>query len=248
MTKKLFLRGLVALSIAALAPSSASADHSWNGYHWANATPFALGLDNNLTTTNWRTLAAQTSTDWSQSLVLDAPLSQPKTDNKRCKASSGQVEVCNGRYGNNGWLGLAQVWTSGGHIVQATTKVNDTYLDGSRYDNADRQHVLCQEIGHDFGLDHQSESGADLNTCMDYANDLNNPSPNAHDYEQLELVYAHQAPTSSSAAAASTSGPKGQLKRVEDDLYVENLGKGKKRFVHVFWENRHVPHGPPAVE
>ena len=33
------------------------------------------------------------------------------------------------------------------------------------------------------------ESGADLNTCMDYSNALDNPSPNAHDYEQLETIY-----------------------------------------------------------
>ena len=33
------------------------------------------------------------------------------------------------------------------------------------------QHVICQEIGHTFGLDHQSETGASLNTCMDYYHD-----------------------------------------------------------------------------
>lgn len=54
-----------------------------------------------------------------------------------------------------------------------------------------RQHVMCQEIGHDFGLDHQDESGADLDTCMDYSSALDNAHPNAHDYEQLETIYAH---------------------------------------------------------
>ena len=246
------LLSVAALSAALLATSAApaAADHSWGGYHWARTgNPFVLGLDNNLTTANWRAIGASVSSDWSQSSVLDAPLSAPKTDNKRCKASSGRVEVCNGKYGYNGWLGVAQVWLSGGHIAQATTKVNDSYLNGSGYDNADRQHVLCQEVGHDFGLDHQDESGADLNTCMDYANDLNNPRPNAHDYEQLELIYNSHADASSSiAAATSTSGAKGRLKRVEDDLFVEDLGKGKKRVVFVFWKDRQLPHGPPAVD
>lgn len=47
--------------------------------------------------------------------------------------------------------------------------------------------MMCQEIGHDFGLDHQDESGADLNTCMDYSDALDNPSPNNHDYQQLQV-------------------------------------------------------------
>jgi len=29
------------------------------------------------------------------------------------------------------------------------------------------QHVICQEIGHTFGLDHQDESGISLNSCID---------------------------------------------------------------------------------
>jgi len=155
----------------------------------------------------------------------------------------------NGRYGNNGWLGVAQVWLAGGHISQATTKVNDTYLASSGYNDAARRHVLCQEIGHDFGLDHQDESGADLNTCMDYADALDNPSPNAHDYEQLEAIYNSHADTSNTAAAiSSASGSKGRPKRVRDDLFVEDLGGGKKRVVFVFWSNRQIPHGPPAGE
>jgi hypothetical protein len=55
--------------------------------------------------------------------------------------------------------------------------MNDSYFASGSYNETARQHVMCQEIGHTFGLDHQDESGADLNTCMDYANSLNNPSP-----------------------------------------------------------------------
>ena len=46
--------------------------------------------------------------------------------------------------------------------------MNDSYLN-SGYTTTNKQHVICQEIGHAFGLDHQDESGADLNTCMDYS-------------------------------------------------------------------------------
>lgn len=247
--RKLGLGVLIACALAVTA-APASASHSWGSYHWARtANPFVLGLDNNLTTASWRDLGKFVSADWSASTVLEAPLSAPKTDNKRCKASSGRVEVCNGRYGNNGWLGLAQIWISGGHISQATTKVNDTYLASPSYTDTGRRHVLCQEVGHDFGLDHQDESGADLNTCMDYADALDNPSPNQHDYDQLYTIYnGHGDASTTAAAVSSASGAKGRLKRVRDDLFVEDLGRGQKRVVFVFWSNREIPHGPPAVE
>jgi hypothetical protein len=57
--------------------------------------------------------------------------------------------------------------------------------------------VMCQEIGHDFGLDHQDENfnNANLGTCMDYTSDPDGPPsnehPNSHDYQQLASIYAH---------------------------------------------------------
>ena len=48
--------------------------------------------------------------------------------------TAGRMEVCNGSYGSTGWLGIAQIWlTSGSHITQATTKLNDTYFDTPAY-------------------------------------------------------------------------------------------------------------------
>ncbi len=236
-----------AVALLALSAAPAAADNSWGSYHWARtANPFSLQLDNNLTTAGWRSIGEASSGDWSESEIMDAVLGDPKSDNKRCKASSGRVEVCNGKYGFNGWLGLAQVWVSGSHIVQATAKMNDSYLSTSRYTDVNRQHVLCQEVGHTFGLGHQDESGADLNTCMDYADDLGNPTPNAHDYEQLGIIYnGHLDSNSTLAAGTTTSGRNGHLKRIKDDLYVEDLGNGRKRFVWVHWKDRDVPHGPP---
>ena len=45
--------------------------------------------------------------------------------------------------------------------------MNDYYLANAGV--VAKAQVLCQEVGHGFGLGHQSESGADLDTCMDYA-------------------------------------------------------------------------------
>ena len=78
---------------------------------------------------------------------------------KTCKATAGRIEVCNSTYGKNGWLGIAQIWLSGGHISQGTVKLNDTYFKTAQYNTtAWRNLVSCQEVGHTFGLDHQDEN------------------------------------------------------------------------------------------
>src|SRR5205823_6283738 len=110
-----------------------------------------------------------------------------------CRPTAGRVEVCNRSYGNNGWLGLAQIWISvGTHITQGAVKLNDTYSMNA----AEKQHVICQEVGHTFGLDHQSTDGNSLDTRMDYyhntsASDTKSTHPNAHDYDELGFIYAH---------------------------------------------------------
>jgi hypothetical protein len=246
----------VAAALSAIGASPASANHSWGTYHWGvTATPFTVGLDNNLTTTGWRALGASSSADWTRSTVLDAPLSGPKGDNKRCKASAGIGEVCNGKYGQNGWLGLAQIWLSGDHITQGTSKMNDTYLANTRYSDINRQHVLCQEVGHIFGLGHTSEDGSDQQTCMDYSSDLGNPSPNAHDDEQLNLIYNHTDPTTTLASSPST----GMAGRSDARPYrttradhrnhteiVEQFADGSTRITDVLWADGARPSVDPG--
>ena len=88
---------------------------------------------------------------------------------------------------------------SGGHINYAYAKMNDTYYSpGSSYDTtAWRALVMCQEIGHDFGLHHQDQNfnNANLGTCMDYTSDPgSNQHPNNHDYQMLADIYAHLDP------------------------------------------------------
>lgn len=182
--------------------SSAYANHSWGGYHWARTSnPFTLKLGDNLST-NWDPYLTTTSADWSISSVLDTSVVLGGTTARRCRATSGRVEVCNYRYGNNGWLGLAQIWISGSHITQGLTKVNDTYFSTVKYNTpAWKNLVMCQEVGHTLGLDHQDEifNNANLGTCMDYTDDpsgllknqFNNEHPNTHDYDELATIYGH---------------------------------------------------------
>jgi len=184
---------LALLSLAAF-PSSADANHSWGGYHWARTSnPFTIKLGDNVSGL-WDGMLVTASNDWTQSNVLNTTIVAGGTRPKSCRPSSGRVEVCNANYNNTGWLGLAQIWITGGtHITQGVVKNNDYYFGNSSYqynNTAEMQHVICQEIGHTFGLDHQDESGISLNTCMDYyhntsASDTQSTHPNAHDYQEL---------------------------------------------------------------
>lgn len=188
---------VLSLSIIGLSVSTAGASHSWNNYHWARtANPFTLKLGDNLTLA-WDPYLAEASSDWSQSSVLDTTI-VPGTGSKNCRPTPGRVEVCNKKYGNNGWLGIAQIWLSGDHITQSVVKVNDTYFNQAPYNSpAWKRTVVCQEVAHAFGLDHQDENqtNANLGSCMDYTNNpLGPPSnehPNPHDFDQLELIYSH---------------------------------------------------------
>jgi hypothetical protein len=196
---------LSAIGFAVFGATPALASHSWGNYHWARtANPFTLKLGDNVSGV-WDTYLNQVSADWSQSTVLDTTVVAGGTRPKPCKATSGRVEVCNARYGNNGWLGIAQIWVSGGHIVQGVAKVNDYYFGLSAYNSASaRRHVLCQEVGHTLGLDHQYAV-----SCMNDEGGLSDPAyvdPNQHDYDQLGTIYAHTDSTTTVSSAKARNG------------------------------------------
>jgi hypothetical protein len=222
---------------------TAAASHSWGSYHWARtANPFTVPLGDNVNNTaysNWNGALGAASVDWTASKVLDSPVVAGQAGNpKRCRATNGRIEVCNSTYGFNGWLGLAQIWTSGSHIVRAVAKMNDSYFNSSGYSYTAEQQVMCQEIGHGYGLDHQDESGDDLNTCMDYSNALDNARPNAHDYEQLELIYGHTDSTSTVSASTATTGRViHRSDRISSSYIVRDLGHGQLLHTFITWAN-----------
>jgi len=242
----------VAVLAALVVPSSAGATHSWGGYHWARtANPFALNLGSNLSSP-WGSYLTTTSSDWSQSTVLATAIVPGGTNPKPCKATRGRVQVCNSGYGNTGWLGVAQVWVSGSHITQGTVKVNDTYFNTATYNKPEWKNlVMCQEVGHTLGLDHQDEdfNNANLGTCMDYtSNPLDNQHPNQHDYDELATIYAHldTSTTLSSSVAPSargsfdTPGEWGRLVSGSSNprsvaAYQRDLGGDQKLFTFVIW-------------
>ena len=253
--------------------SAAIATHSWGGYHWARTTPqFTLKLGNNMTTADWKAHLAQTSSDWNSPLLIGPTVTTPLltsivagTAGKRCSMVAGTTQVCNGTYGSTGWLGLASINISGTHITQGTAKMNDTYFSTATYNNPnERLHVVCQEVAHTFGLDHQSTTGSSLNTCMDYfsntganATSTLSTKPNLHDFDELNLIYSHLDSSGTvlqlaAAVAAMSQGPSAANRDISDDPqswgqlvrqsangrsshYERENGDGSKNVTHVFW-------------
>ncbi|MEO6114370.1 MAG: hypothetical protein ABIP07_08005 [Sphingomicrobium sp.] len=263
--------GIALLSCAAVAVSPALASHSWGSYHWARTSDtFTLRVVDAVSG-QWDDYLDEAIVDWSKSSVLDLTRDGTGSNPKKCTAIPGKILACNALYGQRGWLGLASIWASGSHITQATTKVNDTYFNTSTYNTpAWRRMVMCQEIAHDFGLDHQDENfnNANLGSCMDYTSDPDGPPsnehPNAHDLAQLQTIYAHTTDTTNTySASVSTNfgirtfggppaSPPGLSEEAGDspaewgraigtdaqgrpNLYVQDLGGGRKKFTHVFW-------------
>ena len=255
-----FLMVVVFASLAmAAVPSAVWADHSWSTYHWdRTSNPLGLQLGDNLTS-DWDIFLGTTSDDWNLSDVLTTAIVAGRAKSKNCKATSGRVEVCNSTYGFNGWLGLAQIWISGGHITQGISKVNDSYFNSPPYNTeAWKNLVMCQEVGHTFGLAHQDDdfSNSPLGTCMDYSVEPElNQHPNAHDYEQLEIIYGHLDQQSESKPPRGRGknrmppamgeidfdGPAqwGKLVRRSNkghtEVYRLDFGHGHKVFTFVIW-------------
>jgi len=261
--RRLLAIGLVTALVAAF-PAAVSASHSWGNYHWARtANPFTLKVVDSVTPA-WDSYLDTTIVDWSKSTVLDlSEQAGTAAKGKTCKAISGRVNVCNNTYGNNGWLGVASIWASGNHITQGTVKVNDTYFNTATYNTqAWRNVVMCQEVGHTLGLDHQDENfnNANLGTCMDYtSNPGTNQHPNQGDYDQLRCIYDPTAfgqtltspnhscvgtghlDSSTTVAASLPSGAAapGWGAVVRDNghaaLFVRDLGNGVLLFSFVIW-------------
>ena len=277
---KIMLRAAL-LSCAALAVGPALASHSWGNYHWnRSGSEVTVHVGDNVTSAwdSYLQVAVNGGggkPGWNDSSVIQSPLVGGNVSNVRtCKPVAGTIQVCNTRYGNNGWLGIAQIWLSGGHISQGVAKMNDTYFNTATYNTpAWRRLVMCQEIAHDYGLGHVNESFGPPNTgsCMDYTNDPDgggaygpsNEYPNAHDFEQLETIYAHADATNfavrtvgqpasrpvSEEAGGDSPSEWGRAIHYDGqgrpDVFEQEVGPGRKKITHVFWA---MGEGPPGQQ
>lgn len=289
---------LAAVLVSMVVPFSASAggpnplSHGWASYHWPRSCATCAAVikvyDSTTTTnTSWpthlnRAIFGDASNPnsvnrrgWNDSAVLDLSIVAGGTSastRSSCPAVTGAVRVCNYTYGSNGWLGLASINVVSGssvHIAWGTAKMNDSYFN-SGYPNTEKRHVMCQEVGHDFGLGHTSENGSSQNTCMDYysntsGTDWTSTGPNQHDFDQL-LTQHHYVPRPALFAAAGIALPDDG--RLEDpsqwgtavefddrgrgvifsrDLGLDAEGNQNTLLTHVYWADADAPTDDPDV-
>jgi hypothetical protein len=186
---------VLALSIGFVVQAAPSqATHRWLHLHWGRSSnPFTLTYQANVSST-WTSLVSKVIGEWDNV----AQYSPGAFDVVNLVQGGGaKLKIESGNYGANGWFGIAEVSFEilTGHIVDASVKVNDFYFTGQYNTTAARDHVLCQEVGHTLGLDHNELPFLFGPSCMDDDNStLNDPAfqtPNDHDADQLNTIYAH---------------------------------------------------------
>jgi hypothetical protein len=248
------LLAAIAVGSAFAALSVASADHAWSNYHWARTSnPFTLQVVNSMTS-DWNATLTDVRADWNQSTIVQTSTVAGDTSQKArktCKPVAGKIRSCNAAYGYNGWIGLARIWlNSDGHIVQAVTKMNESYFALSAYNDSGKRHgVLCMEIGHTFGLGHNDNgpTGGILDdTCMNDQEWFEHP--NSHDFDQLATIYAHTDSANTYSTSASSGGGPGNSNHDDVDVgppagtgprdgdtFIQRLADGTTLITHVVW-------------
>ena len=176
--KKWSLAGMVVLAFS-LTATVAFADHSWNGYHWGSdkLSPRVFSK----TTSSLYDIPAAVQKWADLGTLIQPAMAKGKT------ASKGDIIVMESvKYSS-----LAHTEVSldkEGHITKAYVYLNTALLE--LYGPAAADQILCHELGHALGLAHEDDYD---DSCM---NDTIWPgtatSPNAHDAEQLNLIYGHQ--------------------------------------------------------
>ena len=176
------LFGAFAIGVLLFGATVASADHSWNNYHFPT---YNLSL----------TVADDTSSELYDVTSAVAEWSGRGTDSPTMIVdanSKGDITVKEAF--SPFWLGQARIFIDGGHITKGEVKLNTRLLDSYevQYPGAS-DHVLCQELGHVLGLGHNRDGdpgGLPDDSCMNDQGHLGEyTEPNDHDTEQLNAIY-----------------------------------------------------------
>lgn len=186
--------GLMTLAIVVLtAATGVRAHHEW--FRWGtDGTALRLEVVNNLDA-RWTTHLDPAIAVWSQRIYGNpVRLTAMPGNGAPCQEVEGKIQICNQNFGEDGMTGGTRAYLNDAGVVTAMViEINDYYFpdDWSVAAIEDRQQVICHELGHAIGLDHDT-SGENLGTCMDYSNDR--WYPNRHDFEQLVEMYGPYRP------------------------------------------------------
>jgi hypothetical protein len=161
-TARLALASLIGVLVFA-APASA--------LKWPGNPPVTIRVDATSMSSSYQQAAVFAEANWSTSSVIDM---EPGTKGRklvRVISSTLCAYACTSIHTQNGFT-----------FADATVHINIAAVGTSEFR---QQQVLCHELGHALGLIQHS---LDLDSCM-YATTAGTNIPNAHDYEQLELIY-----------------------------------------------------------
>lgn len=179
MSRKRSLIFLVSLFLLVFTVTGAMATHRWGCWKYANYT---INWYNGASGDYWYIYneeARSDSNSWHN--YTDISLTSVSA-----AGSSDHINAYAGSYGSTGWLGIAEIQSASGCTVyQGRSRLNRSYLDNGSYTRTNKKHVACQEVGHLFGLQHNTSTNT---TCM---NDriLTAPYPNSHDQSMINSIY-----------------------------------------------------------
>ncbi len=148
------------------------ANNQWYCWHWASPN---VSVNTAASDSYWKGIISSEFSQWDSGTCMQF-------------TTGSQITGDAGFYGSTGWLGLARLLdydASTCEIFRAESLANQSYLDGSSYDETDDRHVVCQEHGHTIGLDHRK--GPRNQTCM---NDtfLGFPDFDQHDADTVAAI------------------------------------------------------------
>jgi hypothetical protein len=215
-----------AIALLLVIPLVVQASHAWTyaGFelHWPRLNNKLTFEARNFLSSEWQPYFRTAIKDWNKSKALNIHAIPANASQGDCLPNSNCMYMFNGDYGPNGWLGLASVdgyfidYEDDGtydqiHLTVGATYMNDYYFNSLPFYNTPvwRQVVMCQEIGHIFGLGHNDEDfSTTTGTCMDYSSTPDaNQHPNDHDFETLLDIYDHADPDTVRRATNKPSSP-----------------------------------------
>jgi hypothetical protein len=232
---------------AGLLAAPVAASHS-AGHHWKRtATQISPPVGDNVSAA-WDPYLQTAVADWNLSTVIQSPLVAGSASPRTCSPVAGTIQVCSYTYGQTGWLSLASISLSGGHVSQATIKLNDTYLAAAPYNSPSwRSALLCRELGRVYGLGPRNQDSSTDTTasCMEPTNTpAGNEHPDQHDYDQLLAIYNHvdsaaslpaSSPEATGNAPAEWGRAIGRDAQGRANLFERDLGNGGRVITRVTW-------------